>query len=400
MRIKLKLCAVVAVLLVLLFVSLPFNTAKAQTFERSLPSFGLYCENKNAITDGNVKYVVDENGKVVEYSQYSINSGTFYIPFISSAFNIPEIVTDLKTELCYGEHIPFNNEYSYNFYSSDLSGMTGTVYTLNATSDTFTVDFTMLENQTCICRFTPGFRMIMDSKHIVSTIKNAQVGSTYEVLILDGDCITFESSATVTKETVTVKEYVDRHYNEFKNFYSVGGEYTPNLFYALANLSVVKGINYEFFDFFFDSFSQLRFNAYKIEVPSPCTINYSMPVDVQKNGSFNPAIYMADRMATGSYSIDYTVELNSELPFVIESSVKMNKQSDYVYTAENVTDDFYFVFSSSEKPKSIYAVNNKMEPWRIALLAVAGVLFCIFIALITIAIIIHIKNKNLRNGDK
>lgn len=391
MRIKIKLFAVLSASLLLL-ITVSFNTAKANTFEMSIPSFGLYCESENAITDGNVKYVIDEHGKAVQYSQYSINSGIFYIPFISSAFNISEIKTDLKTEICYGSNIGFGNDYKYDFYSSDLNGMTGTVYTLNSTSETFTVDFTMLENQTCICLLTVS-SVIRNGKHFTYTVNNAQPDSKYEVFILNGDCTEFKSTAEITKETVTVKEYIDRNFNELKDYYADNGDFTPDIFYALANQAVANNINYDFFDFFIDSFSQMRLNAYKLEILSPCTINYSMPVDVQKNGNFTPSIYKTDQTATDNYSINYTIELNGELPYIIESSAKINKQSDCVYTAESVNGDFYFVFSASEKPKSIYGDNNEMEAWRIALLVVAGVLICVSI---TILIIIFIKNKKQR----
>ena len=399
MQNKLKITAVLSTLIFAL-IPLFYNTANAMTFDMSIPSFGLYCNNA-AVLQGNVKYVIDENGKAVQYSEYTVNDGTFYIPFISSSFNIPEIDINSESEICYGSPIGLGNKYDYDFYSSDLNGMAGTIYTLNTTSESFTVNFSMLENQVCICRFTQGSRVIRDGKQFAYTVKNAQTDIPYEVFILNGDCTKFESSAEITKEAVTVKEYIDRQFNELKDYLSVG-EFTPtaDMLYALANQAVATNINYDYFDFFIDSFAQMRLNAYKIEVKAPCAVSYSMSVDVQKNSRFTPAIYKTDQTITGNYAVNYTIELNSELPYVLESSADVKKLNDYSYTANNVTDDFYFIFSSSKKPKSIYGDNNKIEPWRIALYVLLGVCVCAFIVLITIWFISFMKSKRQSKADK
>ena len=124
-----------------------------------------------------------------------------------------------------------------------------------------------------------------------------------------------------------------------------------------------------------------------------------MPADVQKNNKFTPEIYKTDAISTGNYSIDYTVELNGVLPYVIESSAEIKKQDGYSYTADGVTDDFYFVFSSSEKPVSTLTDNGKMEPWRIALLVIAGVALCVGIVTSAIMLISYIKNKRHKRNE-
>lgn len=121
-----------------------------------------------------------------------------------------------------------------------------------------------------------------------------------------------------------------------------------------------------------------------------------MPVDVQKNSSFTPAIFMTEVNATGDYNIDYTIELNNSIPYIIESSADVKKQADNLYTVDNVHDDFYFIFSASDNPQSIYGDNNKMEPWRIALLVLSGVLGCGLIVCITMIIYYSIQNKKAR----
>ena len=381
MRNKLRFSVIISALI---FALIPFSAIKANamTFEMRIPSFGLYCDNENAIVQGNVKYVIDENGKAVQYSEYSVNKGTFYIPFIASLFNIPNIDFDLQYDICYGEPISFNNDYKYAFYSSDLNGMTGTVYTLNTASESFTVDFTMLEHQNCICRLTQGSRINKDSKHFSCTINDARTDIPYEVYILNGDCAEFESSAQITKETVTVKEYIDRQFDEFKDYLSAGGQCTPtpHMLYALANQAVANNINYDYFDFFTDSFTQMRLNAYKIEIQDPCTISYSMSVDVQKNSSFNPAIYLTEQTATGSYAVDYTIELNGEFPFIIENSTSVEKQGDYVYTVKDINEDFYFVFSSSEKPTSMSTNTYNRNKTVLIICGVVGGVGLIWIA--------------------
>ncbi len=401
MQNKLKLSTIFFSILLALTIPLSITTASATTFELQIPAFGLYCKNQTAEIHGNVKYVIDENGQAVQHSKYTINAEdenvTLYIPFIANVFNIPQIDIDIEGEICYGEpYSVFTDKFNYNFYTTDFDDIEGTIYTITPSSENLTIEFTMLENQIYIYRL-PHNRIVNQSDHHIRyTTTNATPDIPYELFLINGDCSDFTSNAETIRETITVKEYIARYLNEFEDYFEPLGTAAPEVLYAITKQALTKGTNYEFFNFFLDSYTQQRIIAYKINTQPPCTIEYSMPVDVQKNSSFTPAIFMTEVNATGDYNIDYTIELNNSIPYIIESSADVKKQADNLYTVYNVHDDFYFIFSASDNPQSIYGDNNKMEPWRIALLVLSGVLGCGLIVCITMIIYYSIQNKKAR----
>lgn len=192
--------------------------------------------------------------------------------------------------------------------------------------------------------------MILNNGKSTYIVNGALSDTEYEIFVINGDFAEFESNAETVKETLTVKEYIDRNFTANIEYFSDHDDVSPDLLYTLINNTTA---NYNYFDFFFDSFSVQRINAYRIDLQTDTdtsTINYSMPVEVQKNDTFKPAIYLTEQTTTGNYKTDYTVELNSELPFIIESNADVKKQTEYIYTAQNITDDFYFVFSSAAPP--------------------------------------------------
>lgn len=363
MQTKLKISAI---LLTLLLAIMPPTviTAKAQTFDLHIPSFGLYCENQNADIHGTVKYAIDESGNAVQDSEYTVNA-TDGLSFISNAYELPEIDLTVNGKavtgnVCYGENYLYNDE--LRFYSTDIEeDVTGTLYTLTAKNKSLTVDFKTYGKQKFIS-LLPYDRFSQTDRCTYSyTIDHAQSTDTYAVFAINGEFERFESNADVVKESLTLKEYIDRTYNELIDFYGNCGNLETVFFYALANKMLDEKNSCEFYDFFFESISVQRVNAYKIEAAAedkPCTIAYSMPVHVQKNGTLHPVIYLTEQTATGNYGIDYTIELNSALPYVVESSAGVEKQNDHVYTVQGVTDDFYFVFSSSDQPVRIDGDNR------------------------------------------
>lgn len=128
-----------AILLSLVYLIMLFKviSSNAMTFEMSIPTFGLNCNNHSAALRGKVKYVVEPNGKAMQYSEYAIN-GTYEldleIPFISDAYAIPQFKVSVngKTvtgEVCYGEKYLIGGE--PHFYSSKIEeNLTGTLYTV------------------------------------------------------------------------------------------------------------------------------------------------------------------------------------------------------------------------------------------------------------------------------
>ena len=400
MQTKLKLSAI---LLTLFFALMPLTTitANAMTFDLRKPSYGLYCENQNTDIHGKVNYVIDENGKAVQYSEYTVKANddlTLYVPFLSKAYELPEVnITvngkTVNSEVYYGEKYSHND--NLRFYSCDIADFAGTLYTLTTSSESFTVDFSTLENQSFIYMFTNSFTGKRGNGNYSYTLNNASPEVPYEIFVINGDFAKFESSAEIVKETLTVNEYINRHFDDTQTYYSDFDNITPDVLYAQINRALENNYNYNYFDFFFDGYSNLCVNAYKIYLQTDAesyTITYTMPVDVQKNATFKPEIYLTEQTAIGNYTIDYTIQLNRELPFIIESNAELKKQSDYIYTAQNVSEDFYFVFSSSKQPESIYD-DNTNNTLKIVLYVVSGVAICALITLGVYMILHYKKNK-------
>ena len=243
--------------------------------------------------------------------------------------------------------------------------------------------------------FTNSFTGKRGNGNYSYTLNNASPEVPYEIFVINGDFAKFESSAEIVKETLTVNEYINRHFDDTQTYYSDFDNITPDVLYAQINRALENNYNYNYFDFFFDGYSNLCVNAYKIYLQTDAesyTITYTMPVDVQKNATFKPEIYLTEQTAIGNYTIDYTIQLNRELPFIIESNAELKKQSDYIYTAQNVSEDFYFVFSSSKQPESIYG-DNTNNTLKIVLYVVSGVAICALITLGVYMILHYKKNK-------
>lgn len=83
---------------------------------------------------------------------------------------------------------------------------------------------------------------------------------------------------------------------------------------------------------------------------------YVLPVSIQRNCAFKSLIYLVEQKQAGSYNTSYSIELNNDIPYIIESSVEAEKIG-LAYAAET-TEDFYFVFCSSENPTSTVPCYN------------------------------------------
>ena len=384
-------------------------TASAETFQAHKPSFGLYCEQNGVIESGTVEYIIDEQGNAVQNSEYRIRTASgnheLSIPLFSTSSELPhiDIWVDGKAvtgEIRYGEQVFDCENYRIepdSFYSSVLDeGLTGTLYKITAESEHFTVDFEKAENQAFLYSFSENYSVQSGGGRYFYTINNAVTESVYEIFVLNGDFAAIESTAKIEKEMLTVKDYLDSNFLENQEYYSFCGNITAEFFYALANRALKDKANCSYDDFFFKSISQQRINAYQIKIENnlPCTVSYSMPVEVQKNNSFKPPIYMVEQTSTGSYSVEVTVTLNAELPYMLESDMELTKQSDTVFTAQNVSEDFYFIYSSAKKPKNLYGQKDNRK--LIIILSVVLVAVCISIFLI-LYFILSGRKKNKSN---
>lgn len=381
----------------------------AETFQAHKPSFGLYCEQNDVIESGTVEYIIDEQGNAVQNSEYRIRAASdnheLSIPFFSAPCELPhiDITVDGKAvtgETRYGEAVYDCENYRIepdSFYSSEFDeGLTGTLYKITAENERFTVDFKKAENQAFLYSFSENYSVQSGGGRYFYTINNAVTESVYEIFVLNGDFAAIESTAKIEKETLTVKGYLDSNFLENQEYYSLCGNINAEFFYALANRALKNKTNCNYDDFFFKSISQQRINAYqiKIERDSACTVSYSMPVEVQKNNSFKPPIYMIEQTSAGSYPVEVTVTLNAELPYMLESDMQLTKQGDLVFTAQSVSEDFYFIYSSAKKPENLYGQKDNRK--LIIILSVVLGAVCISIFLI-VYFILSGRKKNKSN---
>lgn len=396
---------------------LKIQTAQAQTFEQRIPSFGLYCEDKAVIQSGAVKYNLSDaeaikQGKATIQSSYQIEAVNrtveFAIPFISSAekaplFSITANEQKINTSIWYGNTF-FSCDDDTDFesliadtYSTDIDEtVTGTLYTITPDNETISIELSFAEGK--------HNSFIYDTSNQITaansadgtntwTLKNAQIKQEYKFFIV-GEITdhSFSCSSTYTTETITCKEFIDRQYEYLKELYDEYG-IAVDFLYSIFNRVLQNSLSAKYDTLFFDAINIQRLNVYKfsLQLNAATLINYELPVDIQRNYAFTPTIYLLEQKSLGNYPIRYVAELNEEIPYIIEASAKYNKDG-LTYTTETA-DDYYFVFSSSEKPQSIYDEPYKMEWWRIALFVIAGVAGCVLIVCVTYLIVSAVRNK-------
>lgn len=410
MRYKMKFLFPLAALLFACSTPSTLFSASAETFQAHKPSFGLYCERDGVIESGTVEYIIDEQGNAVQNSEYRIRAANggceLSIPFFSTPSELPHIKLSVDGkavtgEIRYGEQVFDFENYRIepdSFYSSELDeSLTGTLYKITAENERFTVDFEKAENQAFLYSFSENYSVQSGGGRHSYTVNNAQTESVYEIFVLNGEFAAIESTAKIEKETLTVKDYLDSNFLENQEYYSLFGGISAEFFYALANHALNDKTNCSYVDFFFKSISQQRINAYQIKIENnlPCTVRYSMSNEVQKNNSFKPPIYMVEQTSTGSYPVEVTVTLNAELPYMLESNMELTKQSDTVFTAQNISEDFYFIYSSVKKPENLYGTKDNRK--LAIILSVVLVAVCILIFLIVYFILSRRKKNKAKN---
>lgn len=393
------------------------HTAQAQTFEQHIPTFGLYCKDKDVIQTGTVKYDLSDaetvtKGKGTMQSNYQIaaNNRTieFAIPFISSAINAPSFsITanekNINGSICYGNmFFMFDDDTDFetlidDTYSADIDdNLNGTLYTITPDNETISIELS----------FTEGKRssfIYETSNHLSSsttatgtytwTLKNAYIKSEYKFFILgESSDHSFSCSSEYQTETMTCKDFIDCQYETLKELYDEYG-IAVDFFYSMVNRTLKNKQSIEMDDLFFNSLNTQRFNVYKftLHIDTDATVSYELPINIQRNFAFTPTIYLVEQKNLCNYPIRYTAVLNSEIPYLIEASVKTEKNG-ITYSAETA-DDYYFVFCTSEKPQSPTFPNNSNGNTTLIICCsvIGGIAFIALIVLIGIAI--HQKVK-------
>lgn len=136
-------------------------------------------------------------------------------------------------------------------------------------------------------------------------------------------------------------------------------------------------------ELFFSSIDTYRLNAFKfhITLDIDSVISYEIPVRVQRNYTFEPLIYLVEHKQTVDCPIKFVMELNNEIPHIIESNKEI-ESNGLIYTTETA-DDFYFVFSSSTNPLNLKTKSDNKVKKEILII-------CIFVgsvALITLVVL-------------
>lgn len=80
------------------------------------------------------------------------------------------------------------------------------------------------------------------------------------------------------------------------------------------------------------------------------TIKYSSFVNVEINNEYVPTVYAVVQKQIGNYTTNYSMTINSKIPYIIHSS-NSTRKSGSTYTAR-ANKNFYFMCSSSKKPVS------------------------------------------------
>lgn len=382
---------------------LPSLTAQAQTFTFHLPSFGLYSENANAIQSGDVIFNLADfqpnNLATSSHSRYQIKSVVgqtehFEIPFIGTALEVPEFTVSangkaVSGRVCYGDSFFSYDELDLKeglqtIVSSEIDeSRIGTLYTVTPTEETVELTIERENGLNYIRHFIYTRSTHYASGKDVFTFEKAQVTnapSSYIFFITDGDAEVTATGAEVVKESMSCKAYVDRAYNEFKEFYDEMGGVPVEFIYSQFNSakyeSTLDGL-------FFDSVSKYRLMTYEFDVVSEAEIyeiEYEQHgVRILDNSRFSPYVYMIEQKAAGSYGVTYSFGLSENYPFVLESSSAAQK-GDGIYTVKEEGERFYFVFSSTERPKDLFEP-EKMDNTKmivcIVLSCVGGVAFIV-----------------------
>ena len=375
MKVK-KIAVSVMALLAILFSTAITASAQASSFEEKIPTYGLYCEDSELIKSGAVKFDLTDTellskGKGVKQSSYQVSAANreveFAIPFISPTTNVPEISVSVNGQavegsVWFGDGVfwardEFDIEKTYSPVLDE--SIMGTLYTVSPDSDTITVSLKLNERRGFIYETSNSGSSSQTVDGInIWTINNALSKPSYSYFVFgDSAGCTFESSCEYQMKQLTCKEYIDSQYEYYKEYYEYHGGVPVELLYSIVNRVLQENTSINYDELFSHSFNTYRLNAYKFKVSleTDSVVSYTMPISVQKNLVYEPTIYLVEQKRTGNCNTKYSIELSNEIPYIIESSTG-TKRNGLSYTTETA-EDFYFVFSSSEKPINTAAGN-------------------------------------------
>ncbi len=375
---KMTVACIVLSLFIVIGLCTPIRHAEAQAIEQSIPAFGLYCEESDAIKSGTVKFDLTDSAlfskhKAVVDSEYRIlgsQAVTFEIPFFSSYIEIPQFNVTVNGQTVEGEVWYGDNEVRYGgsnayldatstdnsiieqklkrTYSPTLDEATiGTLYTVIPESDDIIITLELDKS----CNFVYDATNLRTESYRADGTQawiydNALSQPSYQYFFIGPNAvIDFSTTCEYQTEEITFKEFIDRNYDTNKTYYEKVGASIECL-YANANRLLQREGGMKYSELFYDSLNRFGLNTYKfvVSLNGEATIKYSTETFIQVSNRYDPPIYIIGQKQLNNYATNYSILLNSRMPHIVQSPVKI-KKSGGTYTASS-TENFYFICSS------------------------------------------------------
>lgn len=393
-------------------------TAQAYSFnvDSPIPTFGLYCEEEGIIKNGTVKFDLTDlemfsNKKAVKEAEYIVSGNqavTFEIPFLSSHIEIPQFDVTVNGQSVDGQVWYGDNEVRYGGSNSYLNALStdnsiieeklkrtyspildetviGTLYTLTPDTDTITV--TLKLEQPCSYVYD-GNNRLTDSSSPDGTqtwvYENALSQPSYQYFFV-GKNIDFTADCGFQAEAITFKDFIDRNYNSSQEYYETMGV-SIDCLYANANRVLHNKGSMLFSEFFYNSLSRVGLNSYKftVQLNGETTIKYSSEVVIQADYSYEPTVYLVGQKQIGSCPTNYYISLNSEIPYIVQSSTDI-KKSKTIYTTSS-TENFYFICCSASWESGLTTA-------QLAISTVVGIIGGIALIVFVVNTVLLIREK-------
>lgn len=388
--------------------------ANAQTLSKRIPTYGLYCACSEMVIDGDVSFDFTDtellsHGIGLKEANYRVTANKdmskaeFAIPFISTAREVPQFNVMLNGQAVNGA-VWFGNQTLETDYSFDIENnfspilddnIIGTLYSVIPNGEIITISLSFKENNSFIYETSNESALSQMGKgNYCWTFRNAFSKPYYNFFVL-GDFTEhlFDSSCEYRSEIMTCKDYICKQYESLKYYYDDYGGVPIDYLYSEVNKLLLRNSYIKYDELFLYSIDYLRLNAYKfiVAIDREAVINYTLPITVQRNYISNSLIYSVEHKQTGNYKTDYTVKLNDDNPYIIESNIKTEK-SGLICTAET-SEDFCFAFGATEKPIDTSANVNDGVSKTVVIFSI--VITCAVLIVVAIVTIVARRQKNL-----
>lgn len=402
---RIKIFSALFVLLLLFTCNFTTTIAvQAQTLSVTIPSFGLYSD-EGTIQSGSVTYDLTggdlfKQGKAMSENEYVISGSgkaEFYIPFIASAVDLPNISVTadnvpIEYEILYGE--PYNNQ-SFDkskLYSTQIAeSEVGTLYTVYSAADSLTVSIQRDDSQIVLYEPTNSTSLYYSANEISITLNNAKDENF--TFFVSGECEedSFSSTCEYEKENITCQNFIDRFYEEYKVLYEQ--ENILPFLYARMNRLLSNHISCTLTDLFINSITKQQINAFcfTLSLADKTIIGYNLPTSINADGSFYPTIYAFKHNST-AYPVTYTVKPNEGIPYLIDSLCEMQEQGEIFISTESTTNGAYFIFCSVTNPTQNSNSDNRLDIVGIVLIVLI-ILLCATLVVLIIFIVQYIRKR-------